>query len=218
VPGASARRRRCPTSGTEIRRRLRDADMSQGRRSLGDPVPRSLLPPPDEPTPSRRKSRRSREPAVAERFTSSRSIPSSRTRASRARWSYSTLGTFLFRRFSPSMTLSTTRVLRMRRGGRAPQDLAAIPNGCDLLHISAYKGVSCRKLGRSRARRWLGTAVAWPLTTRAQRSRGIPRIGGLAARTSPRRATACSLGPVSVGVPRARTSARRTRSQLRYSS
>src|SRR6266568_3308832 len=85
--------------------------MPQGRRSLDDPVPASRLRPlPATLRISKRRSLKYRKPITASRFTSRRSIRSSRRRASRARRSYSTLDTFLFQRFLFGMAPSFAAV------------------------------------------------------------------------------------------------------------
>src|SRR5712691_11303164 len=85
--------------------------MPQDRRSLDDPVPASRLRPlPATLTMSKRRSQKYRKPITASRFTSRRSIRSSRRRVSRARRSYSTLDTFLFQRFLFGMAPSFAAV------------------------------------------------------------------------------------------------------------
>jgi hypothetical protein len=88
------------------------------------------------PRRKRQKTRLSHESATAARGTSSRSIRSSRRRASCARWSSSTRGTLLFHRFAFSMAPSITRTLpTAARGGAAPISRPS-PNVCELHHIT----------------------------------------------------------------------------------
>jgi len=77
-------------------------------RSLNDPPVRLLLRPmPYMRKPRKRTSALSQKPGTATRGTISRSILTSPRRASRARWSSSTLGTLLLQRFGLAMASST---------------------------------------------------------------------------------------------------------------
>jgi len=90
-----------------------DSGKQPRRGSPCEPLP---WPPPRRLPPAREPRRRpsglSQKPATDARGTISRSIWTSRTRASRARWSSSTLGTLLFQIFILAMASSIARVPR----------------------------------------------------------------------------------------------------------
>ena len=110
--------------------------MRQGRRSLSGPLTRlPCRPPAYSPTLRRETSRRSRGRLTAAHDMSSRSIRSSRRRASRERWSSSNRNKLRLQKSILGMAPSIAGTLSATSRSGAAQIVRRSPSKCELLHI-----------------------------------------------------------------------------------
>jgi hypothetical protein len=111
--------------------------MREGCRLLSGPLTRFPYGAPRSLPPLRRlTSRPNQERATLARDTTSGPIRSSRRRASRERWSSSTLDKLRLHRLMLGMTPSSARTPPVRAGSGATQIVRRSPKMCELLHTS----------------------------------------------------------------------------------